>query len=400
LDANYIDFRIEYAGCEYLFSIYDIFNLFDIKDFGKYYFEDCNTEQEIKYALDKLTAVIEKYRFDIEKAGESEYFEKLKSNFEADWTAVCGEDWKEEIDDDDDNFDMIHPSFTLVEIEPKKLYKELSKRANKNKLETLYEKRLYEYLSSGGNTDDIVDEKEKYDKEFSKQVRRSNGVLCLIAIAVSIVVVFVGRQALFGGALIPNNVFTLFGHDFSLASDVIGGIIVSSVLLSYVFIDLFGKKMFVRMSKDNSARASQKYDVIDIEENKGKKPKKILKRIGAIASIFAAICVMLFVICDNIGLYDTYAKYLSENTFVFCKVDYENIKIYSAQGYYNGDSDDEDAYVEYEYVGYIFADDKGNYYDAEEISPNSKAYAKINQIIDDYNIEVETVKSIEDIPEY
>lgn len=392
--SNFIDFRIVYDNCDYKFSIYDIFNLFDIKDFSKYYFEECCTKEEIRIVLDKLTQLVEKYKFDIEKASEPSYFDMLVSNFENDWrTSYKGDDddeWKEELNDDF-ILDAVHPSFTLPDVSIEKLYKKLKKNSAKNKLDTLYERRLLEYLDSGF-TPDTDNEKSDYDKAFRKNFLRSIAVIYAVCIAVVAVIALVARHFIFNYSVIINDTYTIFGKEIYASGELILGIFISGLFLGMTSIDVFGKKMYVLLTKDNSERAKQRFEMSISDNFKSKFLGKTFLHLGAVVTFVLAIGCAAFVVCDNAALADDYVKYPALTQGLFCTVDYDELQVYSVETHWD---DDEEDYVKYDNPAYAFSNPQGDYYEVGEVLPDSKAGKLLAQKIEEHNIKVENIKSIE-----
>lgn len=395
LGNNFIDFRIVYDNCDYKFSIYDIFNLFDIKDFSKYYYEACYTKEEIFIVLDKLTAVVEKYKFDIEKAADSAYFETLVNNFENDWRRSYGsdeedDDWKEEFNEDF-FLDAIHPSFTVTDTKIEKLKKRLEKQNAKNKLDTLYEKRLLDYLNSGYSIE-LSDEKTEYDKKFRKNFLLSIYVLYIICVAVVAVIILAARYIIFKDSIIVYDTYTFFGNDIYVPVRLLVGIIVSGLFFSIAASDIFGKKMYTLLTKDNSERTKQRFDAAMNDKLYGKMSGKTLSHLGAIVTCILAVGCMAYTIGDNVAFADDYVKYPTLTQGFFCTVAYDDLTIYNVETYW---ADDEEDYVKYDNPAYAFSNSKGDYYDAGEILPDSKAGKLLAQKIEEHNIKVENIKSIE-----
>lgn len=395
--SDFIDFRIVYDNCDYKFSIYDIFNLFDIKDFSKYYFDECCTKEEIFIALNKLSELVEKYKYDIEKALDSSYFNTLIDNFEKDWRRAYSndddEDWKEEFADDF-YIDMIHPSFTINETKQEKLHKRLKKQNAKDKLDTLYEKRLLEYLNAG-YTIELSGEKEEYDKKFRKNFLLSIAVIYLICITVTAVIILAARYFCFKNSIVVYDTYTIFSREIYLPLRLLLGIFISGLFLSMTASDIFGKKMYTLITKDNSERAKQRFDAAINEDNYSKvsaATTKVFSHIGAVVTCVIAVGCMAFTIGDNVALADDYVKYPSLSESLFCTVSYDDLTVYNVETYWD---DDEEDYVKYDVPAFAFSNAEGDYYDAGRILPDSKAGKMLAQKIEEHNIKVENIKSIE-----
>lgn len=396
--SDFIDFRIVYDNCDYKFSIYDIFNLFDIKDFSKYYFDECCTKEEIYIALNKLSELVEKYEFDIEKAADSAYFGTLIDNFENDWRRAYSndddEDWKEELVDDF-YIDMIHPSFTVNETKQEKLHKRLKKQEAKDKLDTLYERRLLEYLNAG-YTVELFGEKEEYDKKFRKNFLLSIAVIYAVCVGITAVIILVLRHFLFDNMIVINQVLhSISGEPISVPLKLIVGIFISGLFLSMTASDMFGKKMYTLITKDNSERARQRFDAAINDDNYSKASAaatKVFGHIAAVVTFVLAVGCMAFTIGDNVALADDYVKYPSAFESRLCTVSYDELTVYNVESYWD---DDEEDYLKYDVPAFAFSNADGDYYDVGKILPDSRAGKMLAQKMKEHNIKAETIKSIE-----
>lgn len=147
------------------------------------------------------------------------------------------------------------------------------------------------------------------------------------------------------------------------------------------------------LTKDNSERAKQRFDANMTEATHGKAFGKALNHIGSAVMCIIGVLIMAFIIGDSASLAESYMKFPSMSSFTqYCEVPYDELHVYNVETHWDEDEED---YVKYETPAYAFANDKGDYYDAGRISPDSKSGKLLAQKIKEHNIKVENIKSIE-----
>lgn len=399
-----VDVEFSFENSDYVYTFYDIFNLFDIDDFNIYYYEDLANPEEINNAVKNIFDATEKYLYYINKAQTDEYLPLLEKNYETDMNTVTGDDsWKNE-EKDLLLLPLNHPVYSYAdgEITPK-LHKKLQKENAKGNLNTIYEKRLLAYLDSGKT----FERKElKRKKSFNKAYFHSKAIIIMIAFIVSFVVItavaFIVRLTIFNGAEFCGEREMISIGKISVPIVIIVTVF-SASLFTAAFWLVFGKILiFNRMPENMKKRAEYEYD--SYIGWKYKYPE--LYRLSlALVCIATAIFFMLLFSTHGIGYYDDYVKFSDSSSYLkTVDVDYEDLNIYKVQYDYV------DSYNTYRHYAvrhstykpvenaYIIADDNGNYYNYGEIDPNGETQQKLNEIAEKYGKEIIEVESIDYIP--
>lgn len=398
-----IDVEFSFENSDYVYTFYDIFNLFDIDDFNIYYYEYLANPEEINNAVKNIFDATEKYLYYINKAQTDEYLPLLEKNYETDMNTVTGDDlWKNE------KKDLLllplnHPVYSYAdgEITPK-LHKKLQKENAKDNLDTIYEKRLLAYLDSGKT----FERKElKRKKSFNKAYFRSKAIIIMIAFIVSFVVItavaFIVRLTIFNGAEFCGEREMISFGKISIPIVIIV-IAFSALLFTVAFWLIFGKILVVnRMSDNMKKRAEYEYDSYIGWRHKY---PELYRLSLALVCIATAIFFMLLFSAHGIGYYDDYVKFSDSSSFKIVNVEYENLNIYKVQYDYV------DSYNTYRHYAvrhstykpvensYIIADGGGNYYNYGELDPNGETQQKLNEIAEKYGKEIIEVESIDYIP--
>lgn len=207
---------IAFSGCDYRFTIYDIFNLFNINDFGIYEFDSCIEEKRITKSINALTELIEKYSVDIRNANTNSNVSKLMKNRKADMQAM----YYDNISKDDyinGEFDYVK---RFAKMPKAKAVSNLSSRVDKGDL-TIYEKRLLKYLNDGNELDVTASKGLDFKKArlivyasiiFISAVIGAVGYVAISNIMFGSNVVKVDPNGYFSKGLIPDNLqFVLIG---------------------------------------------------------------------------------------------------------------------------------------------------------------------------------------------
>lgn len=399
-----IDVEFSFENSDYVYTFYDIFNLFDIDDFNIYYYEYLANPEEINNAVKNIFGATEKYLYYINKAQTDEYLPLLEKNYETDMDTVTGDDsWKNE-EKDLLLLPLNHPVYSYAdgEITPK-LHKKLQKENAKGNLDTIYEKRLLAYLDSGKT----FERKElKRKKSFNKAYFRSKAIIIMIAFIVSFVVItalaFIVRLSIFNGAEFCGERGIILGGMVSMPANIIISTAFSSGFFTAAFWLAFGKVFIAkRMPENMKKRAEDDFD----EREKYKNPKNPELQRLVFALLYCAFSVFILInVVDGIGYYDDYVKFSDSSSFKIVDAEYENLNIYKVQYDYV------DSYNTYRHYAvrhstykpvensYIIADDNGNYYNYGELDPNGETQQKLNEIAEKYDKEIIEVESIDYIP--
>ncbi|MFR5875762.1 MAG: hypothetical protein ACLUFN_04660 [Eubacterium sp.] len=388
VDEESVFLKYKIDGYKNAFSIYDVMNLFNIEDYTICSFSNFFTEDSFNTILDVFDEVTDKYYSYIKSIGKDKTLqEKLTENLIYDLHLEMYD-----TDEADEKQEEIN-SLTRADVwgDSAYLYTELYKKPkhrsrllrilNKNiECLSIYEKRLLDYLNSDGELPEIIS--LNYGKGYTYYFLKMLGLELLISFSVVSLFVFTFQFINFHGAYVPiENVH----------------IIIIFALISVAF--LFGAMVFILSKpiikfvtpKQSRDWVLLKFESIKKEELDDKGIlEKILLNISKVVVILIAVMCMFFAANDNIGFYDDYVKFTSDNSLKFVTADYENVDIYISLGYY--DSDEE--YIEKK--SYVIVSDN-YYYDLGEIDSNGKTEQKIKLIANKYNKQITEIKSVESL---
>ena len=393
---HFVDVEFSIGETDNIYTFYDIFNLFDIDDFNLYFYSDFLCEDDVEKALDDIMNATEKYYGDIKRACTDAYLPLLEKNYETDMNkSMDGEEWKQEREEDD--FFLLpfnHPYYSVADGEKSdKTLKQLQKRNAKNKLTTIYEKRLLEHLESGNELGQkMYSDQKAFEKIYKKAKRRINILLFAVSVVISLLLVFGVHALIFSGATTFGSHLEIFGTGTSLPISRIAYGIGCAFLLTLALIPFFGKKLVARfVPEDQKNRAGAKFEKEFVENSGSKKFNTAVEFItGAFLLLMFGIVVLLS--ASDIGYYDDSVKFFDDNNIAICNIPYEDIEICKIQGYYNDDD-----FIEYENAYVIFSGDSS--YEIGEATVNGKTQAKLEEIAEKYNKEIKEIKTIEELYE-
>lgn len=377
---------------QFLYSIYDIFNLFDISDFEQYYYSDIQFEENLKKDVHSILEMINKYSYDIEKASDPANLITLNSNVENDYKRVYSKDkeesWREGIHNPFD-LDINHPYFSEVSsaTDSVKLLKKLKKLHAKDKLTTLYEKRLLNYLEQGNRVvNESVAEDKKLDNSYSKLVIFIDlAITAVIAIIVGLIMGY-GKYVGFEGAYIPKQYFEI--GNLSIPYDIFIYLI-AVIVISFGFASLLIKPIYKRITKSDEAMM-QKFVKAQKDNGDDKLLNKIIKVVAAIAAIIIGFSIAIVSSMSNIGFYDDYIKFNDDASSEIVEISNKDVQFIKVLGEY----DEDDEYVAYEdSCTYIVTDSVNHYYELYSIEPNGETEKRIKNIISAYGKEVKEIKT-------
>ena len=387
LFSDFLDVSFDLGG-KYKYSIYDIFNLFDIDDFNQYYYTDIEIETNMNKYIKSMLEMITKYSYDIVKASDTANLLILDSNVEQDYFALYNsEDWKEDADDELE-WDIRHPSFLDVSdaTNSAKLYKKMSKLAQKNKLNTIYEKRLYEHLKSGNtvvNNNEV--EKTAKDKKYNKLYNKTAFVFFAVSLLYSVLFTYGVKALIFKGAYVPltENIIGTIILPFNLTELFI--CIFAAILLTIGLNGLFGKMIIAKKSNNDKAIIKK----FENEESGISRHKAgmILKKAGDVICLTVGLLVCLVSFSDTVGFYDDSAKIGFGGS-----VAYEDLSFVEIKGEY--DENDYYEFTDSKYYGVY--DTEHNYAVLRNMEIDSEGQKYIEKIISDYNKELTEYKTVED----
>lgn len=392
---NFVDLEYEING--ETFSIYDIFNLFDVNDFEQYYFYDVSTKAEIESSMKMLFDAVAKYDFDVKKAAQSEYFDKLKQNRDSDLKSGFKNKTDEEIENDIEEFTEVfgiapsHPMFSAASdaTDSEKLLKSLEKADKKGKIETIYEKRLLEYLRNGNKFVNQGKENRKaFDKAYTKGSFLSDFICIVCGAVFAVLLALVLRSIVYSGADLPTYSLAVTDLKTHFSKEGVFGAAFSLIMFACAFSKLFGKKVLAKIMPDDE-KAIQRYET-ENGGSYGKKRKKSENIIIIVIFIVLALCGSMFSATSLVGFYDDGAKFSTTDSPLPEKVSYDDMQIYSVE--YPDDEEGE----KYENA-YAISDGKGGYYELGELTPGGELEKRILSIAEKYNKQIETVKTAYEI---
>ena len=390
---HFVDVEFSIGETDNIYTFYDIFNLFDISDFNLYFYSDFLCEDDVKKALDEIMSATEKYFSDIERAQTSAYLPQLEKNYETDMNnAYGGDDWKE-----DEPFGFVlpfnHPYYPIAENSIKTL-KKLQKRNAKNKLDTIYEKRLLKYLESGNAVREKKQaEKTEFEKLYKKKKMQTN-LLLFAATAAVVCVLCLGIHAvIYAGAETFKTQYEIFGVLTTLpVFKIILGFLAALVIDVGITVPFFGEKLILASMPENYRKKTVGKYEIDRKDFFGD-DGPVTQVIGTVMFVVIAALLIYSLSSAGIGYYEDSVKFSKLASLDIVTIPYEEIEIYKLEGYY----EDDEEFASYENA-YAIADGD-QYYSYGEILPNGQTQTKLEEIAEKYNKDIKEIKSIEELYE-
>ena len=389
---HFIDVEFSFEKSGYTYTFYDIFNLFDTDDFNLYFYEELLSAYDVETALDEILNATEKYYGDIERAQTDEYLPQLEKNYETDMNnAYGGDDWK-----DNENFSFIlpfnHPFYPIAENSIKTL-KKLRKRNAKDKLDTIYEKRLLKHFESGKYlSEEKHSEKTEFEKIYKKKKRACNLLLFALTAAVVCVLCVGIHAAIYAGVETVKTQYEIFGVLTTLpVFRIIIGFFAALIIDIGISVPLFGKKLLLAgIPEKYRKKAAGKYekDKKDFFGNEG----PIMQMIGTVIIVVVAAVLLFSISAAGMGWLEDGVKFYDVSSFKLGQISYEELEICKIQGYYT-----DEEFAEYENAYVIFSGDKS--YELGEVAPDGQTQKKLDEIAQKYNKEIKVIKSIEELYE-
>lgn len=386
-DEYVIDTELFYNDSPYIYTFYDIFNLFDIDDFNLYFYKNMLSVEDVEHAVKEILSVTEKYLYYIEKADTPEYLSKLEKNYETDMNALCGDDsWKE------DAYDPYilpfnHPFYSIADGQiNEKIYKKLKKKDSKGKIEIIYEKRLLKYLEKGHTVErKTVTDKANFKKLYKRKTVLIYFLIFLISSAICILFENIVHSVIFKGADVYLSAISLFGIDFSLPYEITVFGIVSALWITLVICVIFGGKIISKvMPSDFKKSAYAKFETDVWGRLKNKFVKVLLIIFFVICGVFSFVCGFV-----DVGYYDEHVRFIN-SSLSFADIKYENLQIYKVKGDRADNTEYDNAYA-------ISDKNTGCYFEFGEVDPNGETQSRLNEIAEQYNIEIVEINSIDDL---
>lgn len=375
-----VDFKIHFDGSRYDFSIYDVFNYFDIADFDLYFYSDCFSKFSIDFAVNNIFSVCVKYIMSIENiAADENAVNALQRQLEADLNASFGDDdlWKTDDDELRISQDFLLP---INYGSSKKALNTLKKYERKNGLETLYEKRLLKYLESGNEVHYTPEAKKKSDKGIYNLAKlKTMLVIAPLSAFIAFGMVFGIRSALYSGGYVFENTAKIVFNSFAAAAG-----------MCYFLWCVFGKILIVKFSGDGK-------DKLVLEQFDKWFYERFDDKIKVGRAFFCVVALALSGICtltavEDIAFFDDGVKYIADYGAAVCTVKYEDLKIYRLEGYYSK------GYYDYD-NGYAVSNGD-RFYELGNLEKGSEAESRLLAIAKKYNIEISEIKTVQDLDEY
>lgn len=386
---NCFDIKYIFENSPFEYSIYDIFNLFNIGDFNVYYYYNCYGKSFLTSAAGRLVLLTERYMADIESAGTPQYIRTLENYFRQDKLMCNGENWQEHLALPSE-FDYSHVIYAANAGNGKNALANLRKKQSKNKIDTIYEKRLLAYLEQGyqiGKCNELVSETEKQFTSLKRKVNTAIFFGCMVLILITTAIFY---ALAFNGAYVPaDGDFAFMGQSIPVYEHYIFALL-NGLFLFFFVKGFFSKKIIMRFANENNkVFYSKKFDK-DSRENK--KLIKICNRVLCVFSLLFAVVFSMSAI-TNIGFYDDHCK-ICEGPLLFSEIDYEDADIYLVDSYSVSDNG-ETIYGDYSEYVYIIADNE-NYFQIPDCEGNDRLWKTMENIITAYDKEVKHIRSLDD----
>lgn len=215
LTDNFLDIDLDYGDAG-RFTLYDVFNVLEIEDFNQYYHSGFSTTGEVPGLVRELLEAVHKYDYDLRRAAEPQLLAQMKANRLADMKAVRGKHFDPN-DPDGEEQEILgilptHPMVTAVSgaTDSAKLLRHLEKAEAKGRLDTLYERRLLDYMRRGHTVVDKTEQKKQdFERQYRRCVRKVNAIFALAALVVGMALVFGLRAILFRGTVIAEYILQI-----------------------------------------------------------------------------------------------------------------------------------------------------------------------------------------------
>lgn len=387
---NCFDIKYIFENSPFEYSIYDIFNLFNIGDFNVYYYYNCYGKSFLTSAAGRLVLLTERYMADIERAGTPQYINTLENYFRQDKIMCSGENWKENLALPSE-FDYSHIIYAANAGDKQKMLAGLREKQAKNKINTIYEKRLLAYLEQGylpGKCNELVDETEK---QFTSLKRKVNAAIFFGSMVLILIATAIFYALTFHGAFVPPDAYFRFaGQSIPVYEHYIFALL-NGLFLFFFIKGFFSKKIIMRFANENNkVFYSRKFDKDSRENNKA---IKVCNRILCLFSLLVAVVFSMSVV-TNIGFYDDCCK-LCEGPLIISEIDYEDADIYLVESYSVSDND-KTIYGDYSEYVYVIADDE-SYFQLPDCKKDDGLWKTIENIVSAYDKEVKHIRSIDDI---
>lgn len=345
--ADSLILYFSYPNCEMEFSIDDLFNTLEINDFNEYSFDfgEEDSCKNVGQAFDDAFEFLNKYDYDIRKAGESanlSYMIQLHN-------------------EDEKYYKNMKVSkiikLSLLEAKMFKTKKEKDKNAFLNYTDKLSAeigldnstKRLVNYLKQGYDIPDVKnDSSNDYDSKFGKKTVLSYMICDIIGLVVCAMMVLGDRIIMSGKGIV-------LGDDIL---SIIIGIGIPGFILGYLLTRLFATKIMIALMPNEEKDAiigyrKKRFDDLNFFE-------KIFSKY--LAPVLAIIVFLILTMFSMSSVCVTENGIIDHSMFSNNEYAYEEVDVFLEKGYY-----EDGEYYEYDYPYYTFVTDDGNSISTGEI---------------------------------
>lgn len=214
---------------------------------------------------------------------------------------------------------------------------------------------------------DYRDEQAEYGREYTKLGLKVSGIIIFFCIALFLGSMCMRRIIFLHGAFYPDNRQYFFAFFAGLAMAI--GLIV-----------LFEKRIVLKHTPEKYKKYVSAQ--IDWDAQNYNKFRKVISKITAVILILFSLC-LAFAGTSDVGLYDDHFTEVF-TSFDVESYDYNDVEIYSVQGYYISDYE----YYKYDELNYAFKYGGGSVYFFDKTEPNGKLDEFIKNIVADYDKEI------------
>ena len=392
LTDNFLDIDLDYGDAG-RFTLYDVFNVLEIEDFNQYYHSGFSTTGEVPGLVRELLEVVHKYDYDLRRAAEPQLLAQMKANRLADMKAVRGKHFDPNDPDGEDQEILgilpTHPMVTAVSgaTDSAKLLRHLEKAEAKGRLDTLYERRLLDYMRRGNTVVDQTEQaKQDFERQYKRCARKVNGIIAIVGLIVAMVLVFGLRALLFRGTRLVEYTLPIGGLEISVSTAKCVALgLVSAIGMFSTGKVLLGTPLMKRFyPKDEKSRAYY------ARENESARTGKQVAE--AVVGMLLMVLLSVYAATNNFGIGGEYVRYSPDGSlFQVVQVENRDLRIYKVEG----ETDEDGVFAPVE-NGYAISDGKDHSYYVGELVPGGPTEKKLLAIAEKNGQTIPTVKTQED----
>lgn len=360
-----IEMRFTYPNSDIKFCLDDVLNVLNINDFEDYFFDaDIEDEKSQEKAVEDILSLVEKYDYDIKKAGDEAYFSRM-----------C------EMHNDDEahynNKKIKVRSLIKITVLERKMRKTKSEKDINAYIKYVEKqestvgidhktRRFVEYLKAGYTVPDCYENSVDSDDKYSKAA-----MVCYIICAV------IGLLVAFGIFLTDHAVISQKGIVNTGGVEYISAA-VSGLSLGYIISRIFGTKIILALTPQEHREKvlkdrKNRYNDTDFFD-------RIFSRYCApvVATIIALGGILMS--CNTVCITDN--SVINHDLIGDREYKFEDVKTYLSTGYW-----DDEEYMEYDYPCYVFKADDELSLETGEIK-NEKRRKEIEDILKNNGVKV------------